>query len=204
MEQINHQIQRLNVTVATGYHVDASITHSPRKPKTRTAYEVVSDREERDDETDAQTSMRVIAVTQPGVDIEARWVSIRGQSFFGYKQHTLVDHNGLVMAVETTAANCHDSKLLLTLLDKAEIVPGTRVHADKAYCSQKHREALKSRGIKNGSQARWFGSKILRYCGRAKAYAWHILQAMAYNLKRLPRLYVERLLPRQPQASCVF
>ena len=122
MEQINHQIQRLNVTVATGYHVDASITHSPRKPKTRTAYEVVSDREERDDETDAQTSMRVIAVTQPGVDIEARWV----------------------------------------------------------------------------------GSKILHYYGRAKAHAWHILQAMAYNLKRLPRLYVERLLPRQPQASCVF
>ena len=82
----------------------------------------MSDREERDDETDAQTSMRVIAVTQPGVDIEARWV----------------------------------------------------------------------------------GSKILRYYGRAKAHAWHILQAMAYNLKRLPRLYVERLLPRQPQASCVF
>ncbi len=105
MEQINHQIQLLNVTVATGCHVDASITHSPRKPKTRAAYEVVSDREERDDETDAQTSMRVIAVTQPGVDIEARWVKKGGQSVFGYKQHTLVDHNGLVMAVETTAGH---------------------------------------------------------------------------------------------------
>lgn len=75
--------------------------------------------------------MRVIAVTQPGVDIEARWVSIRGQSFFGYKQHTLVDHNGLVMAVETTAANCHDSKPLMILLDKANIKPGIRVHTDK-------------------------------------------------------------------------
>ncbi len=27
LEQINHQIQMLNVTVATGCHVDASITH---------------------------------------------------------------------------------------------------------------------------------------------------------------------------------
>lgn len=142
------------------------------------------------------------------------------------------------MAVETTAANCHDSEPLTTLLNKANIKPGIRVHADKAYCSQKHREALKSHGIKNGiqdkalknkpltarqiqrnrliiqawyvvertfgSQARWFGSKTLRYYGRAKAHAWHILQAMAYNLKRLPRLYVEKLLPRQPQASCVF
>lgn len=119
-------------------------------------------------------------------------------------ESSIVDNHGLVIAVETTAANCHDSKPLTTLLDKANIKPDIRVHADKAYCSQKHREALKSRSIKNGSQARWFGSKILRYYGRAKAHAWHILQAMAYNLKRLPRLYVERLLPRQPQASCVF
>ena len=54
---------------------------------------------------------------------------------FGYKQHTVVDNNGLVMAIETTAANCHDSKPLLGLLDKADIQPGTRIHADKAYCS---------------------------------------------------------------------
>ena len=142
------------------------------------------------------------------------------------------------MAVETTAANQHDSKPLLTLLDKAEIEPGTRIHADKAYCSQKHREALKSRGIKNGiqdravknrpltqqqlqrnrlitqarfvvertfgSQARWFGRKILRYRGLAKAHAWHILQAISYNLKRLPRSYVKSLLPQQPQMRYAF
>jgi transposase, IS5 family len=51
---------------------------SPRKPKTKPAYEVVSDREDRDDE-------------------------------FGYTQHTVVDDNGLFMAMETTAANRHDS-----------------------------------------------------------------------------------------------
>lgn len=45
-----------------------------------------------------------------------------------------------------------------------------------------------------GSQARWFGGKVLRYGGLAKAYAWHILLAMAYNLKRLPRLFVESLM----------
>jgi len=130
------------------------------------------------------------------------------------------------VAVETTVANCHDSKPLLDLLDKANIQPGTRIHADKAYSSQKHRDALKSRGIKNGiqnkatknnpltrrqlqrnrmitkvryvvertfgSQARWFNAKILRYCGLAKAHTWHTLLAMAYNLKRLPKLFAER------------
>ncbi|MBS0298348.1 MAG: transposase [Proteobacteria bacterium] len=144
---------------------------------------------------------------------------------FGYKQHAVVDDNGLVLAVETTAANCHDSKVLLGLLDKANIQPGIRVHADKAYSSQKHRDALKSRGIKNGiqdkalrnnpltqrqlqrnslitksryvvertfgSQACWFNAKILRYRGLDKAHAWHMLLAMAYNLKRLPGLFAD-------------
>ncbi|PXW80419.1 DDE family transposase [Nitrosomonas sp. Nm84] len=48
-----------------------------------------------------------------------------------------------------------------------------------------------------GSQARWFGSQVLRYHGLAKAHAWHILQAMAYNLKRLPKLFADRQLIAQ-------
>jgi IS5 family transposase len=226
LAEINRQIQAYNITVKQGCHVDASITQSPRKPKTKPAYEVVSDREERDDESNAQLEMRVIEVARPGVDTEARWVKKGDKSLFGYKQHTIVDGNGLVIAIETTAANCHDSKPLLDLLDKANIQPGTRIHADKAYSSQKHRDTLKSRGIKNGiqdkatknnplsprqlqrnrlitkvryvvertfgSQVRWFNAKILRYCGLAKAHTWHILLAMAYNLKRLPKLFAER------------
>lgn len=231
LARVNEQIQVHDITVRKGCHVDASITQSPRKPKTKPAYEVVSDREERDDEPDALSAMRVIEVTQPGVDSEARWVRKGGKSVFGYKQHTVVDGNGLVLAVETTAANCHDSKPLLDLLEKANIHPGVRVHADKAYSSQKHRNALKSRGIKNGiqdkalrnnpltrrqlqrnslitkaryvvertfgSQARWFNAKILRYRGLAKAHAWHMLLAMAYNLKRLPRLFADHQLITQ-------
>ena len=57
-----------------------------------------------------------------------------------------------MLAVETTAVNCHDSKPLLDLLDKANIQVGTHIHANKAYSSQKYRDALKSRGIKNGIQ----------------------------------------------------
>ena len=46
-----------------------------------------------------------------------------------------------------------------------------------------------------GSQHRWYGGKTLRYRGLAKAHAWHVLLTVAYNLKSLPRLYVESLLP---------
>jgi hypothetical protein len=48
---------------------------------------------------------------------------------------------------------------------------------------------------------RWFGVKILRYQGLAKAYAWHILLAVMYNLRRMPRLYVECMLARLPQGK---
>ncbi|QOJ23533.1 MAG: transposase [Gammaproteobacteria bacterium] len=143
----------------------------------------------------------------------------------------MVDSAGLAMAVITTAVNCHDRKPLVDLPDKTNIQPGTRVHADKAYSSQKYRAELKSRGIKNGiqnkavrnnplarrqlqrnnlitkvrhvvertfgSQVRWFNAKILRYRSLAKAHAWHMLLAMAYNLKRLPRLSVNRQLIAQ-------
>lgn len=231
--EINRQIEERHLMVKSGCHVDGSITHSPRKPRTKPTYEIVGDREERDDEAEAQADMRVIEVAQPGVDNEARWLKKAGKSIFGYKQHTIVDTNGLVLAVETTPANRHDSQPFVDLVDKADMKRGSRVHADKAYCSKKHREALKIRGIKNGiqdkavknkplnprqlirnkiiskvrfvvertfgGQQRWFAGKILRYQGLAKAHAWHVLLAVAYNLRRMPRLYIENLLPRLPQ-----
>ena len=136
LNQINRKIQVYNITVKQGCHVDSSITQSPRKPKTKPAYEVIGDREERDDEIETEKAMQVIEVTQLGVDTEARWVKKGDKSLFGYKQHTLVDGNGFVVVVEITAANCHDSKLLLDLLDKAKIQPGIRIHADKAVVAK--------------------------------------------------------------------
>jgi transposase, IS5 family len=44
-----------------------------------------------------------------------------------------------------------------------------------------------------GSQSLWFGGKTMRYVGQAKAHAWHILQGVAYNLKRLVGLINRQL-----------
>jgi IS5 family transposase len=143
LEEINTQLSSDKVTVTSGHHVDASITHSPRAPNTKPGYEVVSDREERDDEAQAKTDMQVVEAQQPGVDHEARWLKKAGKSVFGYKQHTMVDDNGLVDALITTAANQHDSIPFIELVDKAQLPKGSRVHTDKAYDSQKHDTALK-------------------------------------------------------------
>jgi IS5 family transposase len=72
LAEINRRMEGHDLLVRSGCHLDASITYSPRKPKTKPTYEIVSDREERDDEAEAQANLRVIEVTQPGVDGEAR------------------------------------------------------------------------------------------------------------------------------------
>ena len=61
-EQINQQVHIPKVTLTMGYHIDASITQSPRKPKTKPSYEVINDRAESDDEFEAQEAMQVIEV----------------------------------------------------------------------------------------------------------------------------------------------
>ena len=65
--------------------LQTAITHSPRKPKTKPSYEVVNDREEREDESSAQAAMRVIEIEQSGVDTDACLVKKSGKSVFGYK-----------------------------------------------------------------------------------------------------------------------
>jgi len=75
LAEINRQIQTYNITVKQWLSCSCKITGSPRKPKIRPADEVVSDRKERDDKANAQLVERVIEVTQPGVDTEARWVT---------------------------------------------------------------------------------------------------------------------------------
>ena len=72
--RVNGQIRAYGITVAQGCHVDASITQSPRKPKTKPSYEVVSDGKSEMMNLMRQAAMRVIEVVQPGVDVEARWV----------------------------------------------------------------------------------------------------------------------------------
>lgn len=113
LNEVNRQIEARGMRISQGCHVDASITPSQRKPHRRPAYEVVEDREAREDESEAKAQMRVIKVEEPRVDPDGRWVKKGGESQFGYKQHTLVDDHGLVLAVETTEANCHDSRMLI-------------------------------------------------------------------------------------------
>ena len=77
----------------------------------------------------------------------------------GSKYHVLVDRQGVPLAVQLTAANVHDSKVLEPLVDAVQPIrrptgePGrprkrpAKLHADKGYDYPEKRRALRHRGI---------------------------------------------------------
>lgn len=74
----------------------------------------------------------------------------------GVKQHGIVDGHGIPLVVDVTPANVPEIQELLPLLDGIEPVAGKPGHpkqrpetlyGDRAYDSEKHRQALRQRGM---------------------------------------------------------
>jgi transposase len=71
----------------------------------------------------------------------------------GIKRSTMVDANGIPLAVVAAGANRHDSPLLCPTLDAAdgkaavELPEQAGVHLDRAYDSRKTRQLLEERGL---------------------------------------------------------
>ena len=55
------------------------------------------------------TDIEAVKAIQTGVDSEARLTKKAGKLRYAYKEHIASDENGLVLSIETTAANEHDS-----------------------------------------------------------------------------------------------
>lgn len=146
LSEVNRQLSSRHVMVTTGVIVDASVTDSPRRPRGQKEYEVVEDRHEEEGADTANA--KLVGKPRPGVDTEARWVKKAGKCHFGYKRHTVVNQDGLVIAEETTPANESDIKHLVTPLEKAGLRQGTPVMADKGYDSSENRKALSSMKLK--------------------------------------------------------
>jgi len=79
-------------------------------------------------------------------DKDARWTKKHGKNFFGYKNHVNADKtHKLIRDYEVTDAAVHDSRVLETLLDKANT--NKDVFADSAYRSAEAEEKLAARGF---------------------------------------------------------
>lgn len=224
--QVNKQLQKHGVLVKTGVLVDASLTEASRQPKGKTVYNLEDKTDTAitpSEQTENTTDLGVELVKCTGTaDVDARWMVKRGKFCYGYKQHVATNQDGLVLGVQTTPANKHDSPCFIPLLDSLEIEKDMLVMADKGYKSKKNDAYLKQKSYKNGilhkagkgkpltaeqiafnkkiSAVRfaiertfggikaWFKGVRARYLGLAKMHAQHVLQAICYNLYRVPNL----------------
>jgi transposase len=107
----------------------------------------------------------------------------------------MCDRNGLPLTVLVSAANVHDSQLLLPLLDSIVPIPGRRgrprhrpdkLHADKAYDQRALRAEVSRRGI--GVRIARKGVESSQKLGR---YRWIVEACLAWlmNNRRLVRRY---------------
>ncbi len=108
----------------------------------------------------------------------------------------MVDRNGIPLAVEHSAANVHDSKMLEETVDAIRPIHGQRgrpgrprkrpekLHADKGYDFPRCRKALRKRGIKGRIARRGVDSSE-----RLGRYRWVVERTLSW-LNRFRRLKV--------------
>lgn len=74
------------------------------------------------------------------LDKAAKWVKRYGRSEHGYEAHVVMaEESKLLQAVVATAANVHDSKVALGVLEK--VPRGHKVYGDRGYDSAQLRSA---------------------------------------------------------------
>ena len=155
LKEINKQLVTHGILVKQGILLDASVVDTLRKPKGKTEYEVVIDREEEsqeeqtEQEPQQENRSKLVKKVKSGVDKEARWVKKRGRLHYGYKQHTATNEEGLVLALITTAANESDTKHVEDVLDKIDTENYKSLKADKGYKSESNDKVVKEKKLKN-------------------------------------------------------
>lgn len=222
LREINQQLESKGFIVKTGAIVDASITDSPRKPRGKQSYEII---------TEASTDNSKVSSTikkelASHVDTEAKWVIKNGKPRFGFKKHVITDQQGLLLGVLTTSANVNESSNLKEVVETVDLAKGLPLQADKGYKSKRNDELLAKLGLVNqimhkayrgkplsdqskqfnklisktrfviertfGGIKSWFKGGTTRYVGLEKTHTQHLLEAIAYNLYRMPRLAVSK------------
>lgn len=139
---INNQLESHGILVKKGAIVDASVIDTPLKPKGKNNYKVTEDR------VDLQ-EVEVKKEYSDSVDKDASWLKKGGKYRYGYKKHYVTDEEGLVLGVVTTKASTNEIANLKEVLDSADLPEGIPLKADKGYQSEKNKELLRKRKLKN-------------------------------------------------------
>lgn len=137
-KEINFQLENLGLKIknAPGAVLDATIIESAARPKRQI--------EIQDDRNEKEPTINKIESKDPN----SKWLKKGSKSYFGYKGFVSVDSDkGYINKVHITSANVAEVNQLPKLIEGNT---NTRIYTDKGYTSQKNRDLLKERKLKDG------------------------------------------------------
>lgn len=214
-QEIDSQLVKHGVIVKSGVSVDASITDSPRKPKGAKQHILTEDGHltvqpskakgvdqeaswvkksgklrygyKRHYTVDKDTGLVISCLTSTAKDHETKYLPKCLESTTGLKPRARVyTDKGYCSAANATYLSEQGYKNSISkkgvrgrpLSDRErqrnKLIGKTRYRVERVF----------------GSIKSWFKSTACRYVGEAKAHTQHVMEAIAYNLYRLPRLIV--------------
>ena len=121
--QFNASLDEKGLILNEGKIIDASFVIAPRQRNSRSENAAIKRGEGgrlwQEEPGDSEREKKRKANKRRHKDTDARWTKKRGETFFGYKNHTKVCRKTkLIHGYDTTAANVHDSQRCASLIDE--------------------------------------------------------------------------------------
>jgi IS5 family transposase len=136
---LDKTLTKQGVILNKGRMVDASIVEVPVQRNSRDENQQLNEGSIPQDWKGQENKLRQ-------KDVDAKWVTHNGKSYYGYKDHVKADeHTKLITGYRVTPANVHDSEMIGALIDKRD--RGQKVYADSAYRSEKIENELRGKNI---------------------------------------------------------
>lgn len=138
--QVNQSLETQGLKLSQGQYVsaDATLIHSARRPRKKLTTK----------QTD--TGGYEVDGIEYADDTDATWMKKGDSTIYGYSATVITDQSGLVESVKTHPANTSEMTRFDQDIETSGIDIGTRVLYDKGVASKKNRNALHSRGLKDG------------------------------------------------------
>jgi len=172
-EEVNAQIESKGLIVKKGAIVDATIIESSRRPGKIMGI-MPEDRKEK--ETDISSTVTY------SDDADAKWIKKGKRAYYGYKAHIATDaKEGYILGGHVTPANISDITELEQLIEESNISEGSSIFADKGYASEKNRDILMHKKLKDGIMEKAARNKPLTDLQRSFN---RIISSVRYKIER--------------------
>lgn len=182
---LDNTLTKRGVILNKGKMVDASIVEVPIQRNSRDENQQLNEETIPEDWKDQPDKLRQ-------KDVEAKWVTHNGKSYYGYKDHVKADeHTKLIAGYKVTPAIVHDSEMMGALIDKRD--RGQKMYADSAYRSEKIENELTAKNLISMIHEKGYRNKPLtkaqqkrnKMKSKVRARVEHIFGFMTNSMNRM-------------------